>query len=99
MPRSRNTDVSGRQFSSQTVQAVWDKGGSIFGHDAKEWRRDGCGKTIQRSKHGDTSSQYGWEVDHIRPVAREGSDELSNLQPLQWGLNTDKGDTYPWRCP
>lgn len=99
MARSRNTDVAGRSFSPATVQAVWDKGRSISGSDSKEWRADACSKTIQRSRWGETSSQNGWEVDHINPVAKGGTDDLSNLQPLQWSLNRDKGDTYPWRCP
>lgn len=99
MARSRNTDVSGRPFSAATVQTVWDKGRSISGQDSREWRLDACGKTIQRSKHGDTASQYGWEVDHINPVAKGGTDDLTNLRPLLWSLNRDKGDTYPWSCP
>ncbi len=49
---------------------------------------------MQRSKHGQIV-QYGWEIDHIKPVALGGSDDLSNLQPLQWENNRTKGDEYP----
>ena len=35
-------------------------------------------------KYGDTSSDYGWEIDHIKPVARGGTDNLNNLQALYW---------------
>ena len=38
----------------------------------------------------------GWEIDHIKPVARGGSDDLSNLQPLYWETNRNKGDQYPY---
>ena len=99
MARNRNTDAAGRQFNEATLQTVWNKGRIIPGHDSNEWRHDGCGAAIQRSKHGDTSSKHGWEIDHIKPVARSGTDDLSNLQPLQWNLNRDKGDTFPWTCP
>lgn len=59
MPRSRNTDVNGGPFSAQTVQAVWNKGTPISGYDSGEWRRDPCRRAIQRSKRGDTTSEYG----------------------------------------
>ena len=49
-------------------------------------------------EYGDTNSEHGWEVDHIVPVALGGSDELNNLQPLQWKNNRTKSDTYPWSC-
>jgi 5-methylcytosine-specific restriction endonuclease McrA len=57
-----------------------------------------CGNVMKSSDYGNTNSQYGWEVDHIKPVAKGGTDDLSNLQPLQWDNNRKKGDTYPWNC-
>ena len=44
--------------------------------------------------YGNTSSKHGWEVDHIKPVSKGGTDDLSNLQPLQWDNNRKKSDTY-----
>jgi 5-methylcytosine-specific restriction endonuclease McrA len=45
------------------------------------------------------TSTYGWEIDHIKPVAKRGGDEITNLQPLQWENNRRKGDDYPNLCP
>jgi 5-methylcytosine-specific restriction endonuclease McrA len=49
---------------------------------------------MQRSKYGQTT-QFGWEIDHTRPVSKGGTDDLANLQPLQWENNRHKGDDYP----
>jgi hypothetical protein len=92
-------DVHGRPFSAETVEAVWNKGRPISGIDPADWRRDPCGVPIQRSKYGDISSKHGWQIDHIKPPAKGGTDDLANLQPLQSGLNRYKGDDYPWQCP
>jgi hypothetical protein len=99
MARLRNTDSRGNAFSRPVVDAVWNKGRVIQGYSPLEWRHDMCGAPMRYTDHGSANSQYGWEVDHIRPVASGGGDELENLQPLQWENNRRKGDTFPWRCP
>ena len=54
--------------------------------------RDRCGALIARNAHGQRTPQ-GWEIDHILPVARGGTDALSNLRPLHWQNNAAKGDS------
>jgi hypothetical protein len=99
MPRSRNTDASGQRFLPETIAAVWQKGIPIAGYPATEWRRDVCGRVLRLYAYGDTESPHGWEIDHLKPVARGGGDDLVNLQPLHWLMNREKGDQYPWKCP
>lgn len=77
---------------------VWSKGRAIPAYDDTVWRYDICGKVMKYSEHG-KEVEFGWEIDHIEPKALNGSDDISNLQPLQWQLNRSKGDTYPWSCP
>ena len=98
MGRNSNTDVNGKPFAATTIGAVWNKGTVINGHDPKIWRRDICGHAMKLTDYGNTGSDYGWEVDHKIPVARGGNDLLTNLQPLYWGNNRKKSDTYPWNC-
>lgn len=86
-----------KSTDERTKLAVWAKGklvpdqGSSH-YNPKEWRYDNFGSPMKYSQHGNTSSVHGWEIDHIKPVSKGGTDNLSNLQPLQWGNNRKKGD-------
>ncbi len=82
----------------QLKQNVWSKGQTIAGHDPDVRRRDACGRAIRFNDHGNTNSEFGWEIDHIFPTSLGGGDALDNLQPLYWATNRKKGDTYPWYC-
>lgn len=76
-------------------RAVFNKGSIISGYDSNTWRRDITGHAMKYESHGE-QGDYGWEIDHIKPVALNGSNDISNLQPLWWQNNRTKGDSYPW---
>lgn len=98
MPREFNTDVIGKGFDQTTIDKVWEKGLKYSGNnlDQKYVRMDICGTPIAKSKYG-KQEEYGWEIDHVKPVAKGGNDEISNLQPLFWKNNRRKDDNYPWK--
>lgn len=76
-------------FSEKKIQEVWEKGTQVPKNDPSKWRKDQCGAWISRNQYGNRESEYGWEIDHISPG---GSDDTSNLRPLQWQNNVDKSN-------
>ncbi|MCY4657780.1 MAG: HNH endonuclease signature motif containing protein [Gammaproteobacteria bacterium] len=77
-------------YSSEKLQLIWEKGVPIPKCHTDMWRKDEFGSCMKRDKYGNRESVYGWEVDHIKSVKDGGSDDLSNLQPLQWKNNAFK---------
>ena len=79
-------------WTDEIKLAVWAKGAIVEGYDPKKYRKDHCEAWMQYGKYGDRGSDFGWEIDHITPESRGGTDELSNLRPLQWENNNDKSN-------
>lgn len=79
-------------FTQTQIDNVWAKAQIVPNND--KWRKDICGAWIYEDSHGKTS-EGGWEVDHQKPIAKGGSDALSNLRPMHWENNRSKGSDYP----
>lgn len=90
--------TDGNSFELRLVLAVFQKGQVFEGYDPYKLRIDQCRAIILLQDYGKLDSQYGWEIDHIYPVSRGGTDDLANLQPLQWQNNRRKSDNLFWSC-
>lgn len=88
-------------FSESLIQKVWEKALVIENTDPGIYRLDNCGALIKNAFYLKeyTALSMGWGIDLIKPKSKGGTDELSNLQALQWENKEAKGEAYPfWKC-
>jgi 5-methylcytosine-specific restriction endonuclease McrA len=71
---------------------VWNLAKTINGKDSNMYRKDPAGTQIYYSLYGKNGKQ-SWEIDHIKPIKKGGSDCLRNLQALNSHINKSKGDS------
>ena len=76
------------------IDAVWRKAKEVENYNPDIWRQDFAGAWIRRDQYG-VKSNYGWEIDHLKPLSKGGTDEMDNLCPMHWKNNRTKSDDYP----
>ena len=77
-------------------ERIWEKGKIIKDKNPNLYREDPYGHTIYKPSYGKTSNM-GWEIDHMKPVSKGGTDHINNLQPTFWRKNREKGNKYPFK--
>ena len=58
---------------------------------------DFVGRKMKYENYGCTNSEYGWNIDHILPVSRGGTDDNVNLQCTNIVTNETKEDKTTWQ--
>lgn len=69
---------------------AWLAASPIFGSDPNELRQDCDGRLIRWSEYGQYSD-FGWQIDHVRPIALGGLDSIGNKRARHWRGNTSAG--------
>lgn len=83
-----------KDFSTEEIEQVWEKALPQPRNNPDLFRKDYAGAWIRKDAYGE-ESEYGWEIDHVLPLSKGGTHDISNLEPLQWQNNRTKGDDYP----
>lgn len=76
------------------AQHVWNKARPVKGENPNLYRRDAQGNVIYKPAYN-RDSPMGWQVDHVWPRSKGGSDARMNLQALQTGANKRKSNKTP----
>ena len=77
-------------WTEKEKREIWNKAAVASNNDPTLWRKDQCGAWIYWDAYGDRDSEYGWEIDHIKPDSLGGLDIVSNTRPLQWQNNASR---------
>lgn len=75
------------QKLNKVAKLVWEK---EFGKSQKG--TDAFGTVIAKAAYRDEQSEFGWDIDHIIPKSKGGTDNVPNLRPLAIENNRRKAD-------
>lgn len=64
------------------AKAVWEKATIIPGENPDVFRKDVMGKIIRFDDLNSKTSNTAWNIDHVVPKTRGGSNDITNLQPM-----------------
>lgn len=68
------------------IEKAWNNAKKVNGKDPQTYRANPYGNPIYKPSYG-KSSPMGWELDHIQPKSRGGSDLNNNMQAMNTSVN------------
>ncbi len=77
--------------TKKQIEETWNKAKEIRGKNPNLWRRDDLGNKMYKPAHG-RAGRFGWNVDHVVPKSKGGSDSPRNLRALNTTANLEKGN-------
>lgn len=89
---TKNTRKRTTYGSSKAKQNVWNKAKPIKGKNPKVYRQDPYGNTMCYNSYGQYTPM-GWQLDHIKPQSKGGSNDIRNLQALTSKMNNKKSNS------
>ncbi len=72
---------------------AWDNASTIKGKNPDTRRKDSFWNVMRYGSYW-TTWEYWREVDHKHPKAKWWTDDLRNIQALNWEKNREKSDKY-----
>ena len=78
--------------TKKQINHAWETAKTIKGKSPEQYRQDPYGNEMYKASYGKTSAK-GWDVDHINPKAKGGSESLGNIQALNSSVNRSLQDS------
>jgi hypothetical protein len=78
------------EISKENAIELWEE---RYGFATKAY--DYSGRGMDKSAFGNQNSSQGWNIDHIRPESKGGSNKKCNLKIVNIRTNEEKADAFP----
>lgn len=72
---------------------IWEKATKVERYDSNVYRKDLAGAWIKKDDYAKEST-FGWEIAHVLPPSKGGTDALLNMIPMHWQNNRMKHDDF-----